>query len=318
MIPLDEKTYKSGGSGKLREEFIVPPFSTLDAKQGYWQKRKKVWNTIIHSENGRENNLLGDGLLSLAKQAGLNLPATSIFDPVLCEVLINWFCPLNSSIIDPFAGGSVRGIVSSLLGHNYTGVDLSKKQTEANYKDFETLKNKHLDFFGNPLKTPEWIVGDSAEIDTLTHGKYDFMLSCPPYVDLEVYSNDKRDLSNMPYDKFIDTYENIISKSTNMLQEDSFAVFVVSEVRDKNGVYYSFVSDTIKAFKKAGLTHYNDCVLLNQYATAALRAGRQFRALRKVVKTHQNVLVFLKGNERNAVNKLRPYRYDFEKIFGKE
>jgi hypothetical protein len=31
VIPLDEKTYKSGGKGKLREEFIVPPFSTLDA-----------------------------------------------------------------------------------------------------------------------------------------------------------------------------------------------------------------------------------------------------------------------------------------------
>lgn len=302
----------------MRDEFIVPPFSTLDAKQGYWQQRKKAWKQIVHSENGRENNLLGNGLLALNKKAGIDLPATSIFDPVLCEVLINWFCPLNSKIIDPFAGGSVRGVVSSFLGHDYTGIDLSKKQIEANYEDFETLKNKHLDFFGNLLKTPNWIVGDSADVNTLAHGKYDFMLSCPPYVDLEVYSNDERDLSNMPYSKFLDTYESIIFKSTSMLQDDAFAVFVVSEVRDKKGIYYDFVSDTIKAFKKAGLKYYNDCVLLDQYGTAALRAGRQFRALRKVTKTHQNVLIFLKGNERNAVSKLRPYRYDFEKVFGKE
>ena len=41
---------------------------------------------------------------------------------------------------------------------------------------------------------------------------------------------------------------------------------------------------------------YNDMVLLEQIGTGALRAGRQFSALRKVVKCHQNVLVFYKGD----------------------
>jgi hypothetical protein len=38
---------------------------------------------------------------------------TSIFDPVLCEIAYRWFCPSGGTVLDPFAGGSVRGIVAS-------------------------------------------------------------------------------------------------------------------------------------------------------------------------------------------------------------
>lgn len=56
------------------------------------------------------------------------LTGTSIFDPVLCEILLTWFCPQNGKVIDPFAGGSVRGLISSFLGLEYHGTDLSKNK----------------------------------------------------------------------------------------------------------------------------------------------------------------------------------------------
>ncbi len=38
----------------LAERFIVPPFSVLDARQGYWQDRKRAWLALgIESELGR-------------------------------------------------------------------------------------------------------------------------------------------------------------------------------------------------------------------------------------------------------------------------
>ena len=38
----------------LAERFIVPPFSVLDARQGYWQERKRAWLALgIQSELGR-------------------------------------------------------------------------------------------------------------------------------------------------------------------------------------------------------------------------------------------------------------------------
>ncbi len=44
---------------KLTERFIVPPFSVLDTRQGYWQDRKRAWLSLgIQSELGRGGNLL--------------------------------------------------------------------------------------------------------------------------------------------------------------------------------------------------------------------------------------------------------------------
>ena len=41
-------------SKTLVERFLVPPFSVLDARQGYWQKRKAAWLALgIRSELGR-------------------------------------------------------------------------------------------------------------------------------------------------------------------------------------------------------------------------------------------------------------------------
>ena len=104
----------------LRDKFIEPPFSVLDTKTGNWQRRKKLWTQKgIKSEVGRQENLLKFSATLLQNQSG-----TSIFDPALCEVLYNWFCPDNGTILDPFAGGSVRGIVANYLGYKYTGIDI--------------------------------------------------------------------------------------------------------------------------------------------------------------------------------------------------
>lgn len=306
-----EDKYSDAKAGSLADKYITPPFSVLDARGGDWQKRKDQWLKIVDSGLGRDENLLGGGLNKLGKAANKNtrMTGTSIFDPVLCETLLAWFCPEFGSIIDPFAGGSVRGLVSSYTGRKYTGIDLSQRQIDANNEGFERLEKKE-DFFGGVLEKPNWVCGDSADILTLAPGEYDFMLTCPPYADLEKYSDDKRDLSNMSYADFRRVYADIIAKTVSLLKKDAFAAIVVGEVRDKNGYYYNFVSDTIDAFTKAGMKYYNECILVTAVGTGALRANRTFGTTRKVVKSHQNVLIFSKGEPRNI--KLGEYTYDFE------
>lgn len=295
----------------LQDKFIVPPFSVLDTKQGYWQDRKRIWKKIIKSEEGRSDELLGQGLKDLAEKHGSTLTGTSIFDPVLCEILINWFCPIGGKVLDPFAGGSVRGLVSVLLGNDYTGIDLREEQIKANVKNYKQIANRQ-DLLGGDLKKPNWITDDSRNIDLLVKEKHDFLLTCPPYADLEVYSDDPRDISNMPYDEFKEAYFEIIQKTCEKLTDNAFAAIVVGEVRDKNGYYYNFIGDTIKAFENAGLKYYNEIILLNAIATAALRANLVFNGGRKVVKTHQNVLIFVKGNEKEIMQNLEKYEYEFE------
>lgn len=295
----------------LAERFIVPPFSILDTRQGYWQERKTAWKSIIKSDAGRGAALLGNGLKDLAKRTGSSLTGTSIFDPVLCEILLNWFCPKGGKVLDPFAGGSVRGLVSVMMGNSYTGIDLSEQQIAANRRNYAAIANCS-DLDGNPLQSPNWICADSRHIDTLVTGQYDFLLTCPPYADLEVYSDHPQDLSNLPYEQFIEAYTEIIQKSVEKLRENAFAAIVVGEVRDKKGYYRGFVPDTIAAFRRAGMQYYNECILIEQVATAAIRAGKQFEAGRKVVKTHQNVLIFVKGEEKQIMKRLDLHAYPFD------
>jgi len=220
-----------------------------------------------------------------------NQSGTSIFDPVLTELAYRWFCPPGGVILDPFAGGSVRGIVASHLGREYHGVELRAEQVAAN--------RLQTAIAARPL--PVWYEGDSRAIQTLCAPlRADMVFSCPPYADLEVYSDDPRDLSTLDYPAFVAAYTEIIGATCALLKPDRFACFVVGEVRDKRGNYLNFVGDTINAFRAAGLHYYNEAILVTAVGSLPIRAGRQFTASRKIGKTHQNVLVFVKGDGKRA------------------
>jgi DNA modification methylase len=222
---------------------------------------------------------------------------TSIFDPVLCEIAYRWFSPEGCTILDPFAGGSVRGIVAAKLNRQYIGHELRPEQVEAN--KFQGDELCHDDQY-----PPVWICGDSRNIDKTCHDvSADMVFSCPPYADLEVYSDDPQDLSTLAYSDFIAAYRDIIKKSCDRLKDNSFACFVVGEVRDKKGNYYNFVGDTIAAFVDAGLNYYNEMILVTACGSLPIRAGKQFTSSRKIGKTHQNILVFVKGDGKKAADK---------------
>lgn len=219
---------------------------------------------------------------------------TSIFDPVLCELAYRWFCPPGGVVLDPFAGGSVRGIVASKLGRRYIGGELRAEQVEANRLQADEI-------CADDDMPPVWICGDSRNIDMhCADVAADFVFSCPPYADLEVYSDDPKDLSTMGYDAFIEVYREIIAKSCALLKNDRFACFVVGDVRDSKGRYYGFPWHTVQAFQDAGLHLYNEAVLVTMVGSLPLRCGKGFEASRKLGKTHQNVLVFVKGCAKKA------------------
>ena len=221
---------------------------------------------------------------------GAQQSGTSIFDPVLCELAYTWFTAPGGHILDPFAGGSVRGIVAAYLGRRYTGIDLRPEQIEANEQQAAAIV---------PGRSPRWIVGNS--LDAIPAEDFDFIFTCPPYYDLEVYSDDPEDLSNKDtYEGFLVDYRAIIAQAVARLRDDRFACVVVGDVRDKKGMYRNFVADTIAAFRDTGMGLYNEAILVTAVGSLSIRVGKQFTSGRKLGKTHQNVLVFVKGDPRKA------------------
>ena len=577
--PGDEPT-----PGSMAATFGAPPVTLLDARQGYWQDRKRAWMAQgIASEAGRDSDLISGA----TERSGFGMDydlsngenawggsGTSIFDPVLAELMVRWFSPEGGTVLDPFAGGSVRGVVSALVGRHYTGIDLRAEQVDENRKQWSNIRAAlptapttqptitdpaeltpiekvgnlwikrddlfecngvqggkvrtclalsqgasglvtagsrsspqvnivaHIaDYLGVPCRvhtpagaaSPEvaqavaygaerishrpgyntvivkrarddakahgwteipfgmecqeavkqtrkqvpevlpdgvrrlvapvgsgmslsgilwglkdhdhklpvvgvvvgadpterldkyapkgwrdmvelieakedyhdevnatigsvvldpvyeakcvphlepgdllwvvgvratataptaagsasWVTGDSAVVladDRPTDGQavdlelqsYDMVLSCPPYGDLEVYSDKPDDLSTMTHDQFLTAYRAIIAAAVARMAPDSFAAWVVGDYRDKRGIYRNFVGDTITAFLDAGASLYNEAVYVTPMGSLPLRAGRIFQAGRKLGKTHQNVLVFVKGDPKRAAARCGP------------
>lgn len=552
-----------GEDGALQERFVVPPFTVLDARQGYWGDRKRAWVELgIQSEVGREDDLVYAGGIR-TRTDHMYSTGTSVFDPVLCEIAYRWFCPEDGHVLDPFAGGSVRGITAALLGRGYTGIDLREEQVVANrdqwakirsdapatqtdpedhrpeetpveerdgywfkrddryivagvpggkartcwamaqgadglitagsrqspqvnivaqiaqelgvpcrvhvpqgdttpelreamvagaelvqheagynnvlisratedaeetgyryipfgmmcqdavdqtreqvanlpagaerlvvpvgsgmslsgilwgledhnnpipvlavqvgkdpggtldewappgWRNRVTLVESSLDYHDHAPQTtfkgvrldpvyeakciphlepgdclwvvgirrsragedvphgePRWITGDSTDVlPTLPEGSVDLVFTCPPYHDLEQYSDDPRDLSNADWDEFQEAYREIIAGAAARLKPHRFMVIVIGEARDPDGAYRGLVPLTVEAARDAGLAYYNEAVLVTPVGSLPIRTSHTFPDTRKLGKCHQNVLVFVKGDPQEAVGACGP------------
>jgi DNA modification methylase len=267
---------------KLAEAFIIPPFSVLNTQGGDWLERRKNWRALINDE-GESREGVQVGVVT-----DIN-GGTSILDPVLAEVLLRWFNIPNGTAFDPFAGDTVFGYVAASVGHKFTGIELRKEQADLNQKrvDDDKLPAKyHCD---DALNMDKYVKPESQ----------DFIFSCPPYADLEVYSTLPNDLSNMPHDEFFKVYATVLRKTYDKLKPGRFAAIVVSEVRNKQGEYIGLVPRTINIMEKAGYKYYNELILVNTPGTLRLRVARYMNSNRKIGRHHQNVLVFYKGNPKD-------------------
>jgi len=313
------------GDGKtpsLSDRYMVPPFSVLDARQGWWQTRKRQWIGIgIQSELGRFSadggvgltyNGIGGWIADNGYQAQRRRGAmtttsatvndrftsaavasgTSIFDPVLCELAYRWFSPPGGMVIDPFAGGSVRGVTASMLGRHYHGCDLSTAQVAANYAQKEALAGKLIGEI-------TWSSGDSARWD-LPDGSADMIFTCPPYLWLERYSDHPADLSGMTEEGFECALGFILGRCARALRNDRFAVVVIGDVRDDGGALVDARGVTVRAARTAGLRLHTAAVLLTVVGSLSVRAGKQFSSSRILGRSHQDVLVFVKGDRKRA------------------
>lgn len=277
--------------GKLTDKFIVPPFSVLDTRRGYWQDRKATWKKYIGDKGqGRDEAAVIENHFEEYGYGGA-FEKMSILDPVLCEVMLKWFAPDDCRCFDVFAGDTSFGFVSSYLGHKFTGIELRQEQVDFN--------REHTAAVG-----ATYICDDGRNV--LKHIKkesQDFLFSCPPYFDLEVYSDLENDASNQKtYTEFYKIIDQAFTDAVQCLKDNRFAVIVCGDVRDKKSKgYYCFPDDIKRTFIKNGLVLYNEFILVDPIGTATVRANKSMET-RKAVKVHQNVLVFYKGDATQIKN----------------
>lgn len=320
----EEEEDEDEAKGNIDEDFIIFPCSVLDQSNGKWQERKKMWMErldIYDNVNSREGKLGINYMLKYPKTYSLymkykdkyneqlsfeefvekfNSPeleeekqnrlakGVSVFDPVLSELMCKWFSPyLGGKIFDCFAGDCFKGLVFALCGYEFTGIELRQEQVDSNINCCKKFSNLNL----------KYICDDGQNVDKyFQEESQDLLFSCPPYYNLEVYSNLPNDASNQKdYSDFLKILDNAYSKSIEILKDNRFAIIVVGNIRDKQGFYYNFINDIINIFNKNGVFLLNELILKEPVSVRRFSARRMFKS-RKIVKIHQNILVFYKGN----------------------
>lgn len=323
-LPEDEEDEEDEEKGNIDEDFIIFPCSILDQSNSKWQDRKKYWikridiNDNVNSREGLLNlgNLMkypktynrylnfkkkNNEQLSFEKfveqfnppefeedKQNILAKGVSVFDPVLSELSCKWFSPyLGGKIFDCFAGDCFKGLVFALCGYEFTGIELRQEQVDDNINVCKKFSNLNL----------KYICDDGQNVDKyLQEESQDLLFSCPPYYNLEVYSNLPNDASNQKdYCDFLKILDNAYSKSIKILKDNRFAVIVVGNIRDKQGFYYNFINDIINIFNKNGMFLLNELILKEPVSNRRFSSRGLFKS-RKIVKIHQNILVFYKGN----------------------
>jgi len=271
--------------GSLARDFIIPPVNIFDTRRGEWLERKKLWRSIIQ-DNGESR----EDVAILAGPMQKNMATVSLLDPVMAEIVNMWFMPdvEEPRTFDCFAGDTIFGYVSSFKGATFTGIELRKEQVTINN---ERLENANL--------KGHYICDDGQNVTKhIQPESQDLFFSCPPYYDLEIYSDLEQDASNQEsYEDFYKIINKALKESMLCLKENRFAVVMCGDIRNQKdgGSYYGFVEDIKNTLREAGLKEYNDIVLINSFGTAGMRARLAMRN-RKVINVKQNLLVFYKGD----------------------
>lgn len=253
-----------------------PAYSVLDAAGGWWQHRRAYWASLGARDAGTRPATFVRGPSAFTEESG-NLGAItgdSQFSPVLTELLVAFYSEPGDTVLDPFCGGPIRGFVATMMDRSYVGTDVRPEQIEANDEAYPDLGL--------------WSVGDAR---VPTDEAYGLVLTCPPYHDVERYSDQPDDLSAMTWPEFSEAHGEAVRVAASSVRADGWVVWVVGDFRAPTGELRGFPGFVAEQFARAGLRVWNRHIVRQPLVTAQMRWRQSWEATRKATTVHSEVIV---------------------------
>lgn len=272
----------------------------LDAKHGYTRPRvgrdwfsttTTVWRVdeLIKRRVRDWKRLTGEDGHTGARAETFRKDHDSVYTAthsVFPAPLIEWLClryagEPGASILDAFAGGPPRSVVTTIMGYRYTGFEIRQEQIDENEAALARLN----------LKGAKFIKSDGRFLEC--NEEFDFALTCPPYHDLEKYSSRDDDLSNMrSYWEFNAGMAMCAEAHYRLMKPGSYVCIVVGPFRSKKtGELIDFPAHTVQNFREAGFLYWQQIVLSKNFGSAAKRSSNAWKG-HKLVPIHEFALVF--------------------------
>jgi hypothetical protein len=245
------------------------------------RRRVRDWRRLL-GETGHTGERTGT---MRADHDSIYTGTHSVFACPLVEwILLRYGGRAGGRVLDAFAGGPPRGVVSGFMGYQYHGFEIRQEQIDENLAVVKTLDLRNIHYHHADGRFLEAQVSD-----------FDFALTCPPYWNLETYSDLHEDLSNaQSYSEFLAGISFSIESHWPLMKPGAFVCWVVGPFRDKRtGELYDFPAHVIDLFSEIGFTYWQSVVLVKNFASAAKRASNAWRN-KRLVPRHEFLQVFRK------------------------
>lgn len=194
-------------------------------------------------------------------------------------------------ILDPFMGRATRPLIFNHYKFNYEGYDVSETICRINKKMISERET-------HPLYNKDYQIAihndDGTKLDNLLSQKYDSVITCPPYWDIEKYHEGDGQLSLMNRDDFKKSYAQTFRNLKGKIE--NYVIFVVSEVRKGKDGIFDLPAYTVECASDNGFILWDKVIHENISPTLHILARRN-EGIGFVHKVHETVLVFKNKEE---------------------
>lgn len=295
------------------------------------KQRERSFNGLSATEWAALSSSVWNDVSSTRAKKHLDHGAT--YPEKLCDRLINMYSKCGDVVLDPFLGTGTT-VISAIKNKRYgLGIELTDRffvvANEAVNQTVETTIPSLFDL--NPLGEHRIIQGDCGEVlKTIDSDSVQLTITSPPYADLihkvvedrnkthknsrfvnenhattNLYSDDARDLGNMPLTQYLERVEAIMRELFRVTKKGGYNAWVVKDFRDtKHGIPYVDLHSAIAtAGAKAGFT-YHDLIIWDQNAHRKL-VLLGYPSVFYVNQNHSYIVIMRKNNESELTAKNR-------------
>ncbi len=154
------------------------------------------------------------------------------FVPQIPNQLIRRYTSVGDTVLELFSGSGTTLYECENLQRDYLGFDINEQIVEYVNEKMQDCTSinyaiKNIDV----TNSIEFSIGIEEWLSQYNKKQVDFMIAHPPYLDIVKFTNDSRDLSNIPnVSLFIDKLTNAIATGFQYLKQNGYFAIVAGDI----------------------------------------------------------------------------------------
>jgi len=219
--------------------------------------------------------------------------ALSQFPAEVARRAILYWSEEGDLIFDPFGARAARALIANLLKRHVIAYDISKSF-------YDWVQERLKRGIPNPEYTFQFLRRDSRKVD-LPDDFVDFILTSPPYFDLENYGPEPEQLGygvaihgeSPDYNVFLDELKKVLKECYRVLKPGKFIALAVNDFR-KEGKFYFYHADCIRLLEEVGFIPHDLIIYnLSEHPLHAIFVAQLWER-KHCAKQHEYLLIYRK------------------------